>query len=72
MVKDPAFVEHCLSMAFWRRQHTGRPVPEGLIHHSDAGSQYTSIRHTDTLALEGLQPSIGSGATPTATPPRKP
>ena len=25
-----------------------------------AGSQYTSIRYTDTLALEGLQPSIGS------------
>jgi transposase InsO family protein len=27
---------------------------------SDAGSQYTSIRYTDTLALEGLQPSIDS------------
>ena len=27
---------------------------------SDAGSQYTSTRYTDTLALEGLQPSIGS------------
>ncbi|ALV45376.1 hypothetical protein MB46_07585 [Arthrobacter alpinus] len=59
-IKDTAFVEHCLRMALWRRQHTGRPVPEGLIHHSDAGSQYTSIRYTDTLALEGLQPSIGS------------
>jgi putative transposase len=59
-VKDTAFVEHCLRMALWRRQHTGRPVPAGLIHHSDAGSQYTSIRYTDTLALEGLQPSIGS------------
>jgi putative transposase len=47
-------------MALWRRQHTGRPAPAGLIHHSDAGSQYTSIRYTDTLALEGLQPSIGS------------
>ncbi|KRE56056.1 transposase [Arthrobacter sp. Soil736] len=31
-----------------------------MIHHSDAGSQYTSIRYTDTLALEGMQPSIGS------------
>jgi putative transposase len=58
--KDTAFVEHCLRMALWRRQHTGRPVPQGLIHHSDAGSQYTSIRYTDTLMLEGLQPSIGS------------
>ncbi|MHA7292238.1 IS3 family transposase [Arthrobacter sp. MDT3-24] len=59
-VKDTAFVEHCLRMALWRREHTGRPAPPGLIHHSDAGSQYTSIRYTDTLALEGLQPSIGS------------
>jgi putative transposase len=59
-VKDTAFVEHCLRMALWRREHTGRPAPVGLIHHSDAGSQYTSIRYTDTLALEGLQPSIGS------------
>ncbi|WP_183663605.1 IS3 family transposase [Neomicrococcus aestuarii] len=59
-VKDTAFVEHCLRMALWRREHTSRPAPTGLIHHSDAGSQYTSIRYTDTLALEGLQPSIGS------------
>ena len=59
-IKDTAFVEHCLRMALWRRQDAGRPVPEGLIHHSDAGSQYTSIRYTDTLALEGLVPSIGS------------
>ncbi|WP_354183240.1 IS3 family transposase [Arthrobacter sp. UYP6] len=58
--KDTAFVEHCLRMALWRREHAGRPAPAGLIHHSDAGSQYTSIRYTDTLALEGLQPSIGS------------
>jgi integrase-like protein len=37
-----------------------RPVPEGMIHHSDAGSQYTSIRFTETLALQGLSASIGS------------
>ncbi|MFJ6346468.1 transposase [Pseudarthrobacter oxydans] len=59
-VKDTAFVKHCPRMALWRREHTGRPAPTGLIHHSDAGSQYTSIRHTDTLALEGLEPPIGS------------
>jgi len=33
--KDVAFVESCLSMALWRRDHTGRPVPAGMIHHSD-------------------------------------
>jgi len=31
-----------------------------MIHHSDAGSQYTSIRFTETLALQGLSASIGS------------
>lgn len=29
-----------------------------MIHHSDAGSQYTSVRFTGTLALEGLAASI--------------
>ena len=38
MTKDVAFVESCLAMALWRRDHTGRAVPRGMIHHSDAGS----------------------------------
>ena len=59
-VKNVAFVEACLAMALWRRDHTGRPVPAGMIHHSDAGSQYTSIRFTETLTLQGLSASIGS------------
>jgi transposase InsO family protein len=59
-VKDVGFVESCLTMALWRRDHTGRPVPDGMIHHSDAGSQYTSIRFTETLAVQGLSASIGS------------
>jgi len=58
--KDVAFVEQCLSMALWRRDHAGRKVPDGMIHHSDAGSQYTSIRFTETLALQGLSASIGT------------
>jgi transposase InsO family protein len=59
-VKDVEFVESCLRMALWRRDHTGRTVHSGLIHHSDAGSQYTAVRFTETLALEGLSASIGS------------
>ncbi len=47
-------------MALWRRDHTERPVPPGMIFHSDAGSQYTSVRYTETLALQGLSASIGS------------
>jgi len=45
-----------LEMALWRRDLTaGR-----LVHHSDAGSQYTSIRYTDRLAEAGIAASIGS------------
>jgi len=42
-VKDTAMVTTALKMALWRRDHGGRRVGDGLIHHSDAGSQYTSI-----------------------------
>jgi transposase InsO family protein len=50
-----------LRMALWQRGREGHPVTAGeLIHHSDAGSQYTSIHFTDHLALEGIAPSIGS------------
>ena len=50
-----------LRMAIWQREHEGHPVvAEELIHHSDAGSQYTSIRFTEHLELEGIAPSIGS------------
>ncbi len=58
--KDVTFVETCLAMALWRRDHTGRPVLPGMIHHSDAGSQYTSVRFTETVALQGLTASIGT------------
>lgn len=50
-----------LRMALWERGRQGHPVGPGqLIHHSDAGSQYTSIVLTDHLALEQIAPSIGS------------
>ena len=34
--------------------------PGELLHHSDAGSQYTSLRFTEHLELEGIAPSIGT------------
>jgi putative transposase len=47
-----------LEMAIWRRQ-----VDHGeLVHHSDAGCQYTSFRYTSRLAEVGVVPSIGSVA----------
>jgi len=35
-------------------------VLSGVPLNTDAGSQYTSVRFTETLALEGLSASIGS------------
>jgi len=50
-----------LRMAIWQRDREGHPVVAGeLIGHADAGSQYTSIRFTEHLELEGIRPSIGS------------
>ena len=33
---------------------------EPLVHHSDRGVQYLSIRYTERLALAGIEPSVGS------------
>ena len=50
-----------LRIALWQRDREGHPARPGeLIHDSDAGSQYTSVRLTEHLALEGIQPSIGT------------
>ncbi len=41
-------------------QDQRRPVGGGVIHHSDAGSQYTSIRYSARLADAGALASIGT------------
>jgi putative transposase len=46
-----------LEMAIWRRQ---RHDLTGLIHHSDRGVQYLSIRYTERLADAGAVCSVGS------------
>jgi putative transposase len=45
-----------LEMGLWRRE----VVRDRLIHHSDKGSQYTSLRFTQRLADAGVAPSTGS------------
>ena len=41
--------------------HARRPAHKtGLVHHSDRGSQYVSIRYTERLAEAGIEPSVGS------------
>jgi putative transposase len=37
-----------------------RSPSEALVHHSDRGSQYLSIRYTDRLPDAGIEPSVGS------------
>jgi putative transposase len=48
-----------LEMALWTRGREGDSV-DGLVHHSDAGSQYTSIRYAERLRDVGVLASIGS------------
>lgn len=45
-----------LEMAIWSR----RDRLEGLVHHSDRGSQYLAIRYTERLAEAGAVTSVGS------------
>jgi transposase InsO family protein len=45
-----------LEMAIWQRQGG----LEGLVHHSDRGSQYLAIRYTERLAEAGAVTSVGS------------
>lgn len=53
-----------LDMALWTRAQAGQTDAAGqlpgLVHHSDAGSQYTAIRYADRLADAGALASIGS------------
>jgi putative transposase len=48
-----------LEMGIWARARDGHDLT-GLVHHSDAGSQYTSIRYTERLADAHARPSIGT------------
>jgi putative transposase len=46
-----------LEMAIWARQDTGL---DGLVHHSDRGVQYLSVRYSQRLADQGAVASVGS------------
>ena len=54
---NASFVLDALEQAL----HDRRPIHRGgLVHHSDRGSQYVSIRYTERLAEAGVEPSVGS------------
>jgi len=58
--KQTAFVEKAIRQAAALRARQGHPISGTAIHHSDAGSQYTSVRFAEILLLAGLTGSIGS------------
>lgn len=59
--KRTRLVLDALEMALWQRDRDGCPPRRGeLIHHSDAGSQYTSFRLAEHLDAAGIAASIGS------------
>jgi putative transposase len=51
------FVLDALEQALYARQPDHS---DALVHHSDRGSQYVSIRYTERLAEAGIEPSVGS------------
>ncbi len=51
------FVLDALEQALYARQPERE---DGLVHHSDRGSQYVSIRYSERLAEAGIEPSVGS------------
>ncbi len=48
-----------LEQALWARR-PDTASPDRLVHHSDAGGQYLSIRYTNRLTEAGIEPSVGS------------
>ncbi len=51
------FVLDALEQALYDRKPS---EDDGLVHHSDRGSQYLSIRYSERLAEAGIEPSVGS------------
>jgi putative transposase len=49
-----------IEQAIWTRQQQGVFNLKDVVHHTDRGSQYTSIRFTERLAQAGIQPSVGA------------
>jgi putative transposase len=50
---------HALEQAIWERNRAGVDL-DGLVHHSDRGVQYLSIRYTERLAANRAVSSVGS------------
>ena len=49
-----------LEQAIWTRRREGHADLSGLVHHSDRGSQYSSLRFGERLVEAGIAPSVGT------------
>ena len=49
-----------IEQAIWTRAREGIFDLKDVVHHTDQGSQYTSIRFSERLAEAGIQPSVGA------------
>jgi putative transposase len=56
VVPEARFQRDALEQAL----HDRKPVCGDLVHHSDRGVQYVSIKYTERLVAAGLVPSVGS------------
>jgi transposase InsO family protein len=66
--KDVDLVTTPIRMATWQRAREEHPVVPGqLFGPADAGSQYTAVRFTEHLDLEGIRPRSDQSATPATT-----
>jgi putative transposase len=61
MSKTTPLVMAALEQAlFTRRRHNARFTAQGIVFHSDAGSQYTAVSFTEALLEPGIAPSVGT------------
>jgi putative transposase len=55
-----SMVLDAIEQAIWIRQQEGIQDLKDVVHHTDRGSQYTSIRFSERLSEAGIKPSVGA------------
>jgi putative transposase len=55
-----SMVLDAIEQSIWTRKQDGVLDLKDVVHHTDRGSQYTSIRFSERLAQAGIQPSVGA------------
>jgi putative transposase len=65
---NAAMVHRALADAIQTRRRQGHPISPGAIHHSDAGTQYTSIAFVSSYPRTESDPRSARSVTPTTTP----